>query len=127
MRAATGAAMIGSRRRAASWPRWAGGCAAAAALILAGAVAAQAPQAPTQLQPPAAPPAQVDPGTRPGFIDAFRHWIQGSVPNWNDGIKGAGDVAKDAANTAGTVTRDPAGAVAGFLGTGVWDEEGSCA
>src|SRR6202021_2239973 len=126
--AAIGAAMIGSRRRAALWPRLAGGCAAAAALILAGAAAAQAPPAPTQLQPPAAPPAQPHegPGTRPGFIDAFGHWIQDSVTNWNDGIKGAGDVAKDAANTAGTVTRDTAGAVARFPGTRVIAEHETC-
>jgi len=126
--------MIGSRRGAVWWRRSAGGCAAAAALILAGAAAAQAPlalqapQAPTQLQAPAAPPAQpqVSPGTRPGFIDAFGHWIQSSVSNWNQGIKGAGDIAKDAANAAGTVTRDTAGAVARFPGTRVIAEHETC-
>jgi hypothetical protein len=112
--------------------------------MLAGAAAAQAPQAqiqpqapmqpqaPTQLQGPAAPPAQPqeNPGTRPGFIDAFGHWIQNSVTSWNDGvnggIKGAGDVARDAANAAGTATRDTAGAVVRLPSTRVIAEREVC-
>jgi hypothetical protein len=110
---------------------------AVAALLLAGAAAAQAPQqipqpapqaqqAPTPLQAPAAPPQQPQEGTRPGLIDAFGHWIQGSVSDWNSGVHDATDVAKDAADAAGTVTRDTAGAVARLPGTRVISERATC-
>jgi hypothetical protein len=122
-------------------PRWAArtACGAAAAWLLAGVAIAQAPQsapqapqAPMQLQAPAvsSAPAQpqdsVPPGTRPGFIDAFGHWIQGSVTDWNSGINGATGVARDAANGVGTATRDTAGAVARFPGTRVISERATC-
>ncbi|HLH91071.1 MAG TPA: hypothetical protein VKX28_21680 [Xanthobacteraceae bacterium] len=86
------------------------------------------PQTPMQLQTPATPQTQPqeNPGTRPGFIDAFGHWITNSVTNWNDGVKGAGDVARDAANAAGTATRDTAGAVARLPGTRVIAEREIC-
>src|ERR1700761_2152673 len=92
-------------------PCWAvrtafGAVAAVAALSIAGAALAQTqqvPQPPMQLQPPAAPPAappqdSVPPATRPGFIDAVGHWIQGSVTDWHSGLQDATGVAKDAAN-----------------------------
>jgi len=106
-----------------------------AALLLAGAAAAQAqqqaPQAPMQLQPPpSAPPAQpqesVPPGTRPGFIDAFGHWIHGSVNGWNSGIQDVTGAARDAANGVGTATRDTADAVARIPGTRVIAERAIC-
>jgi hypothetical protein len=124
--------MTGSRPSAVV-PRWLEriAFAAAAVLTLAGAALAQvpqAPQAPVQLQPPAAPSSQPheNPGMRPGFIDAFGHWIQNSVTNWNSGVQGATGVAKDAANAAGTVTRDTAGAVARIPGTRVIAERTTC-
>jgi hypothetical protein len=109
--------------------------AAAVLLIFAGSAVAQAPQAqPMQLQPPQAPAAPAtpatqpheSPGTRPGFIDAFGRWIQNSVTNWNSGVQGATDVAKDAAHAADTVTRDTAGAVARIPGTRVIAERATC-
>jgi hypothetical protein len=109
------------------------------ALLLAGVAAAQAPQqAPQQLPPhapmplqapgvaPPQPQAAVPPGTRPGFIDAFGHWIHGSVTNWNSGIQDATGVAKDAANGVGTVTRDTADAVVRLPGTRVIAERAIC-
>jgi hypothetical protein len=111
---------------------------AAVALLLAGAAAAQVPQqappqvpqAPTQLQGPAVlsqqPQEGVPPGTRPGFIDAFGHWIQSSVNGWHSGIQDATGVAKDAANGVGTVTRDTAGAVVRFPGARVISERATC-
>jgi hypothetical protein len=96
---------------------------------------AQAPQAPQPLQAPqgqAEPPPQPDtsqapaPGYKPGFIDLFGRWIGDSVSNWNTGLKGAADVAKDAADAATTVTRDTAGAVARFPGTRVISERATC-
>jgi hypothetical protein len=104
----------------------------AGALLLGGAAAAQAPQQPaqvpqppTQLQAPGAPQPQggMPPGTPPGFIDAFGHWIQGSVNDWNSELQG---VAKDAADAAGTVTRDTADAVAHFPGARVIAERATC-
>jgi len=107
--------------------------AAVAALLLAGAAAAQvqqqAPQSPMPLQPPPAPSAQPQagvPGTRPGFIDAFGHWIQGSVTGWNSGIQDVTGVARDAASGVGTVTRDTADAVARIPGTRVIAERATC-
>lgn len=106
------------------------GCAAAAFVLLAGPSSAQAPQTPaepqaqpdvTSPQPKSAPPAN-----RPGFIDAFGHWIEDSVSNWNAGIKGAADVAKDAADAATTATRDTAGAVVRIPGTRVIAERATC-
>jgi len=124
--------MTGSRPSAVA-PRWLEriAFAAAAVLTLAGAALAQvpqAPQAPVQLQPPAVPSSQPheNPGMRPGFIDAFGHWIQNSVTNWNSGVQDATGVAKDAANAAGTVTRDTAGAVARIPGTRVIAERATC-
>ena len=106
------------------------GCAVAAVMLLAGPASAQAPQTPAE------PPAQSDvtspqpktalPANRPGFIDAFGHWIESSVGNWNAGLKGAADVAKDAADAATTVTRDTAGAVVRFPGTRVIAERATC-
>jgi len=103
------------------------------ALLLAGAAAAQVPQQPPQapmpLQAPAASPQQpqaIAPGARPGFIDAFGHWIQGSVGDWNSGIQDATGVATDAANGVGAVTRDTAGAVARISGTRVISERATC-
>ena len=113
-------------------PRWAALAAsgAVAALLLASAAFAQtqqkAPQAPMQLQAPAAPPPQPQEGARPGFIDAFGHWIQSSVTGWNSGVQDATGVAKDAANGVGSVTRDTAGAVARFPGTRVIAEHETC-
>ena len=94
--------------------------------------AAQVPQAPVQLQAPAdapapaQPPAAPAPGTRPGFIDAFGHWIQNSVTGWNSGINDATGIARDAANAAGTATRDTAGAVARIPGTRIVAERETC-
>ncbi len=109
--------------------------AAAALLLLVEAPTAQTPQPPTQPQaapwapadqPAAAQPAAPAPGHREGFIDAFGHWIEGSVSGWNFGLKGAADVAKDAADAAGTVTRDTADAVARIPGTRVISEHATC-
>ena len=116
-----------------------------AALLIAGAAAAQVPQqvpqqapqqlpqqapqalqAPTPLRPPQQSQDGVPPGTRPGFIDAFGHWIQGSVSDWNSGVNDVTDAAKDAANAAGAVTRDTAGAVARLPGTRVISERATC-
>jgi hypothetical protein len=93
---------------------------------------AQAPQAPQVPLGQAEPPAQPDtsaapgPGYKPGFIDVFGRWIGDSVSNWNTGLKGAADVAKDAADAATTVTRDTADAVARFPGTRVISERATC-
>src|SRR6202000_2490247 len=108
-------------------------CSAAAMLSLVAAAVAQAPQPlqpPQSLQAPTVPPAQpqeiVPPGNRPGFIDAFGHWIQGSVNGWNSSIQDATGVAQDAANGVGTVTRDTAGAAARVPGTRVISERATC-
>jgi hypothetical protein len=93
---------------------------------------AQAPQAPQvplgQAEPPAQPDTSAAPGLgyKPGFIDVFGRWIGDSVSNWNTGLKGAADVAKDAADAATTVTRDTADAVARFPGTRVISERATC-
>jgi hypothetical protein len=97
-------------------------CAVAFVLYAAAAFAQQVPAQPDANPPPA----PQEPGFRPGFIDAFGHWIESSVSNWNSGLKGAADVAKDAADTAGTVTRDTAGAMVRFPGTRVIAERGTC-
>jgi hypothetical protein len=116
-------------------PRWAAwtACSAAAALLLAGTAAAQTapvPQAPMQLQAPPAPAQQpqdgVPSGTRPGFIDAVGHWIQGSMSDWNSGLQDVTGAARDAANGVGTVTRDTAGAVARIPGARVVSERAAC-
>jgi hypothetical protein len=119
-------------------------CATGALVVFACAAAAQvppAPQAPQALPAPATPQvpqAQGEPqaqpdagpapasGNKPGFIDAFGRWIGDSVSNWNAGLKGAADVAKDAADAATTVTRDTAGAVARFPGARVISERATC-
>lgn len=113
-------------------------CGAAAFVVMfAAAAVAQAPQPPQppaaqlpqgQAAPPAAPSASraTDPGYKPGFIDAFGHWIGDSVTNWNSGLKGAADVAKDAADAAGSATRDTAGAMVRFPGTRVITERATC-
>jgi hypothetical protein len=90
-------------------------------------LAPQAPQAPQgQGEPQAQPDAAPAPGNKPGFIDAFGRWIGDSVSNWNAGLKGAADVAKDAADAATNVTRDTAGAVARFPGARVISERATC-
>jgi hypothetical protein len=100
-------------------------CAAGAFMLFACAAAAQAPQAPeAQAEPKASPPPA--PGYKPGFFDAFGRWIGDSVSNWNAGLKGAADVAKDAADAATTVTKDTAGAVARLPGTRVIAERATC-
>jgi hypothetical protein len=48
------------------------------------------------------------------------------VTNWNSGLKGAADVAKDAADAAGSATRDTAGAMVRFPGTRVITERATC-
>jgi len=114
-------------------------CAAAAQVppVPQASPAPQAPQAPQASAPQApqgqaGPPAQPDtsqspvPGYKPGFIDVFGRWIGDSVGNWNTGLKGAADVAKDAADVATTVTRDTADAVARFPGTRVISERATC-
>jgi hypothetical protein len=116
-------------------------CVAAALVLVAGAAQGQQapvpPQDQTQQQPKIAPP--VEPN-RPGFFDAFGHWIENSVTNWNSGLKGAADVAKDAAGVAqdaagaatdaakgaGNVVTDTAGAVARLPSTRVIAERTVC-
>jgi hypothetical protein len=101
-------------------------------LLLAGTADAQAPQnlvAPQQAQPQPQPQPDVPPttpGNRPGFIDAFGHWIESSVNDWNSGLKGAADAAKDAADAAGSVTRDTAGAMVRLPGSRVIAERATC-
>ena len=115
---------------------------AAVTVLLVGAAVAQAPlatqpsqQPPQVIQAPQASPVQPDANAPPqtqhgpgggGFIDAFGRWIESSVGNWNSGLKGAGDAAKDAADAATTVTRDTAGAVVRFPGTRVIAERATC-
>jgi hypothetical protein len=120
-------------------------CVAAALVLVAGATQGQQapvpPQDQTQQQPKIAP--AVEPN-RPGFIDAFGHWIENSVGTWNSGVKGAADVAKDAAGMAqgaagaatdaatdaakgaGNVVTDTAGAVARLPSTRVIAERTIC-
>jgi hypothetical protein len=118
-------------------------CVAAAVVLVADAThGQQAPvppqdQAQQQPQPKVAPPVEAN---RPGFIDAFGHWIENSVGNWNSGLKGAADVAKDAAGVAqdaagaasdaakgaGNVVTDTAGAVARLPSTRVIAERATC-
>jgi hypothetical protein len=106
-----------------SYGNAAGACLAAAFLLLGAAYGQQAPaqtpiqaQDQAQQQPKVAPPAEPN---RPGFIDTVGNWIGSSVSGWNSGLKGAADVAKDAAGVAndaakgaGNVVTDTAGAVA---------------
>ncbi len=128
--------MTGLRPRRVLGGRFALSAWLAAALLLPGA-AVQGQQAP---QPPAAPPDQTAPqpkvapeADRPGFIDAVGHWIGDSVTNWNSGLKGAADAAKDAAGAAGdaakgaaNVATDTAGAVARIPSTRVIAERATC-
>jgi hypothetical protein len=120
----------------------AGACLAAAFVLLAGAVhGQQAPaqittQAPAQAQDQAAQQPKIAPPVepnRPGFIDSFGQWIENSVGNWNSGLKGAADVAKDAAGAAndaardaGSVMTDTAGAVARIPATRVIAQRTLC-
>src|SRR5215475_1006023 len=116
----------------------AGACLATTLILLVGTAYGQQPpaqatnpaaaQAPVQSQDPAQQPKIAPPGEpdRGGFLDAFGHWIESSVNNWNSGLKGAADVAKDAAGVAndaakgaGSVVTDTAGAVARIPGTRV--------
>jgi hypothetical protein len=124
--------MATPRPRTASCGRFAARACFVAALLLAGAAHGQ--QAPVdaqdQPQPKIAP--SVEPN-RPGFIDAFGHWIETSVSNWNSGLKGAADVAKDAAGAAsdaakgaGNVVTDTAGAVARIPAARVIAERATC-
>jgi hypothetical protein len=102
--------------------------AAAALLLLVAVPAAQTPQ-PQPVPPPAGaavPPPASTPANKPGFIDAFGHWIENSVGGWNSGLKGAADAAKDAADAAGNVTRDTAGAVSRGLGARVIAQRATC-
>jgi hypothetical protein len=109
-------------------------CLAAALMLPGGAVHGQQPPAVPQdqpaPQPKIAPPVEPD---RPGFIDAFGHWIGSSVTNWNSGLKDAAGVAKDAAGAAGdaakdaaNVATDTAGAVARIPATRVIAERVTC-
>jgi hypothetical protein len=131
--------MIGSPRAGPLCGRAAAriGIAAAALLALVAAPAAQTQ--PTQTtqpsqtaqpeseQPPADAAAPTSaPGNKPGFIDAFGHWIGDSVSGWNSGLKGAADAAKDAADAAGAVTRDTADAVARLPGARVIEQHATC-
>jgi hypothetical protein len=132
-----------------SYGKAAGACLAAAFVLLAGAAHSQQPPAQTGPQAPvqAQGQAQQQPKTapavepnRPGFIDAFGHWIGDSVSNWNSGIKGAADAAKDAAGVAkdaagaasdaakgaGSVVTDTAGAVARIPATRVIAQRTLC-
>ena len=105
------------------------GCAAAVVLLLVDVLPAQtppAPAAPPQPEPGAAAAPAPDPRDKPGFIDAFGHWIQSSVSTWNSGLKGAADVAKDAADAASTATRGTADAVARLPGARVINERAIC-
>jgi hypothetical protein len=103
-------------------------------MLLAGAGHGQ--QAPTAVPDQPAPQPKIAPQTdpdRPGLIDAVGHWIGDSVTNWNSGLKGAADVAKDAAGAAGdaakgaaNVATDTAGAVARIPTTRVIAERVTC-
>jgi hypothetical protein len=78
-------------------------------MLLAGAGHGQ--QAPTAVPDQPAPQPKIAPQTdpdRPGLIDAVGHWIGDSVTNWNSGLKGAADVAKDAAGAAGDAAKGAA-------------------
>jgi len=102
-------------------------CCAATAVMLAFAAAAQTPEPPAGPPPVQTNPSPAPtPGDKPGFIDAFGRWIGDSVNNWNTGLKGAADVAKDAADAAGAATRDTAGAVARIPGSRVIAERATC-
>jgi hypothetical protein len=104
-------------------------------MLLAGAAQGQQPPAapqdqPQQPQPKIAP--AVEPN-RPGFIDAVGHWIENSVGNWNSGLRGATDAAKDAAGAATDAAKgaadaasDTAGAVARLPATRVIAERTVC-
>ena len=103
-------------------------------MLLGGAAHGQqppaAPQEQAAPQPKIASPVEPD---RPGFIAAFGHWIENSVTNWNSGVKGAADVAKDAAGTAtdaakgaADVATDTAGAVARIPATRVIAQRATC-
>lgn len=109
-------------------------CFAAAVILLAGAAQGQQapadPQGQAQSQPKITPPADA---RKPGFIDAFGHWIENSVSNWNSGIKGAADAAKDAAGAANdaakgaaNVATDTADAVSRIPATRVIAERAAC-
>ena len=98
------------------------------------AATAHGQQAPADApdQPPAQPKVAPQPD-RPGFIDAVGHWIGDSVSNWNSGLKGAADVAKDAAGAAGDAAKgaanaatDTAGAVARIPASRVIAERATC-
>jgi hypothetical protein len=101
-------------------------CVAAAMLLVAGAAPAQTPEATTEPPAQVSPPPASPPGTKSGFIDVFGRWIEDSVSNWNTGLKGAADVAKDAAGAATTATRDTAGAVARIPASRVIAERATC-
>jgi len=108
---------------------------AAVLVLIAGATQGQQapvpPQDQVQQQQPNIAPA-VEPN-RPGFIDAFGHWIENSVGNWNSGLKDAAGVAQDAAGAAsdaakgaGNVVTDTADAVARLPSTRVIAERATC-
>jgi hypothetical protein len=113
----------------------AGACLAAGFILLTGAAHGQQPPnqatapAPVQAQDQAQQQPKIAPSAGPnraGFIDSFGHWIENSVSNWNSGLKGAADVAKDAAGAAndaakgaGNVVTDTADAVARIPATRV--------
>ena len=105
--------MVRTRQTLRKYHRLAGairaGFAAGVLMLATGGALAQAPQEQPSSQPPAATPSSPGGG---GLIDAFGRWIQDSVSNWNAGVKATTDVAKGAAETATTVTRETAGAVA---------------
>src|SRR5262249_48654323 len=123
-----GGTMIGSRPHT-GFGRWpaASACLAAALILLAGAAHGQ--QAPVEAQDQAAPQPKIAPPAepnRPDLIDAFGHWIENSVTNWNSGLKDAAGAAGDAAKGAGNVVTDTAGAVARIPTSRVIAERAVC-
>jgi hypothetical protein len=106
------------------------GIAGAALLVLVAAPAAQTQPSqtaqPESEQAPADAAAPTSAPGKPGFIDAFGHWIGDSVSGWNNGLKDAAGAAKDAADAAGAVTRDTADAVARLPGARVIEQHATC-
>jgi hypothetical protein len=85
---------------------------------------------------PAAKPGEPAPPSafRPGFLDVFGRWIEGSISDLNSGISGArgqldkaGDVAKGAAGTAAGVAKNAAGAIANLPVARMVDGREKCA
>jgi hypothetical protein len=92
--------------------------------------------APPPLAPPTAQSGEPAPPSafRPGFLDVFGRWIEGSISDLNAGISGAkgtldkaGNVAKGAADTATGVAKDAAGAIANLPVARMVDGREKCA